>query len=86
MSNEPVIKDAYARYVNQKFTQNYRATVGADFMAKEVTVDDRDITLQIWDTAGQERFKSLGSAFYKGADCCVLVFDITNPQVTAFWP
>ncbi len=28
---------------------------------------------QIWDTAGQERFQSLGVAFYRGADCCVLV-------------
>ena len=33
---------------------------------------------QIWDTAGQERFQSLGVAFYRGADCCVLVFDVTN--------
>lgn len=33
---------------------------------------------QIWDTAGQERFQSLGVAFYRGADCCVLVFDLTN--------
>ena len=33
---------------------------------------------KIWDTAGQERFASLGNAFYKGADCCVLVYDITN--------
>ena len=32
---------------------------------------------QIWDTAGQERFQSLGVAFYRGADCCVLVFDVT---------
>ena len=32
--------------------------------------------LQIWDTAGQERFQSLGVAFYRGADCCVLVFDV----------
>ena len=31
------------------------------------------MTLQIWDTAGQERFQSLGVAFYRGADCCVLV-------------
>ncbi|KAM7275460.1 hypothetical protein ACFE04_017326 [Oxalis oulophora] len=31
---------------------------------------------QIWDTAGQERFQSLGSAFYRGADCCVLVYDV----------
>uniref|UniRef100_A0A8C9GX78 Ras-related protein RAB7 n=1 Tax=Piliocolobus tephrosceles TaxID=591936 RepID=A0A8C9GX78_9PRIM len=30
------------------------------------------------DTAGQERFQSLGVAFYRGADCCVLVFDLTN--------
>ncbi len=35
---------------------------------------------QIWDTAGQERFQSLGSAFYRGADCCVLVFDVDNAK------
>ena len=33
---------------------------------------------QIWDTAGQERFQSLGKAFFRGADCCVLVFDTTD--------
>jgi hypothetical protein len=27
---------------------------------------------------GQERFQSLGVAFYRGADCCVLVFDVNN--------
>ncbi|KAH9620553.1 hypothetical protein KSS87_016502 [Heliosperma pusillum] len=32
--------------------------------------------LYIWDTAGQERFQSLGVAFYRGADCCVLVYDV----------
>lgn len=37
--------------------------------------------MQIWDTAGQEKFRSLGSAFYRGAECCVLVYDITNKQV-----
>ena len=35
---------------------------------------------QIWDTAGQERFQSLGVAFYRGADCCVLVYDVTVPN------
>lgn len=30
--------------------------------------------------AGQERFQSLGVAFYRGADCCVLVFDVTAPN------
>jgi len=68
------------QYVNNRYTQQYRATVGADFMAKEIAIDDRFVTLQIWDTAGQERFQSLGGAFYRGADCCVLVYDITNPK------
>lgn len=36
--------------------------------------------LQIWDTAGQERFQSLGVAFYRGADACILVYDITSEK------
>jgi Ras-related protein Rab-7A len=49
------------------------ATIGADFLTKTIKVDGRDVTLQIWDTAGQERFQSLGVAFYRGSDCCILV-------------
>ncbi|KAJ6918926.1 hypothetical protein NC651_013012 [Populus alba x Populus x berolinensis] len=64
------------RYVYKKFIQQYKATIGADFVTKEVQIDDKLVTLQIWDTAGQERFQSLGSAFYRGADCCVLVYDV----------
>lgn len=41
------------------------------------------ISVQIWDTAGQERFQSLGVAFYRGADACVLVYDITSPKVNS---
>jgi len=66
------------QYVNNKFSKQYKATIGADFLTKEVTIDDKIVTLQIWDTAGQERFQSLGVAFYRGADCCLLCYDITN--------
>jgi len=44
-------------------------------MAAVVTVCCSPL-MQIWDTAGQERFQSLGVAFYRGADCCVLVYDV----------
>lgn len=64
------------RYVQNSFSIQYKGTIGADFMTKEVDVDDRTVTLQIWDTAGQERFRSLGVAFYRGADCCVFVYDV----------
>lgn len=69
------------RYVNDKYSQQYKATIGADFLTKEVTVsEDKIATMQVWDTAGQERFQSLGVAFYRGADCCVLVYDVTNAK------
>lgn len=69
------------QFVNSKFSHQYKATIGADFLTKEITVDNNKlVTLQIWDTAGQERFQSLGVAFYRGADCCVLCFDVTNEK------
>ena len=102
--------------VRKKFSASYKATIGADFLTKQVQVDDRFVTLQVstlkskhaylkkidwrkalrgyifmkakmkcnvlqlWDTAGQERFQSLGVAFYRGADCCVLVYDVNNSK------
>merc|ERR1712078_781607 len=68
------------QYVSKKFSNQYKATIGADFLTKEVQVDDRLVTMQIWDTAGQERFQSLGVAFYRGADCCVLVYDVNTAK------
>lgn len=40
-------------FVGQPFKDNYVATIGVDFKAKTLTVDDKKIKLQIWDTAGQ---------------------------------
>nr|KAJ0214135.1 hypothetical protein LSAT_V11C400172290 [Lactuca sativa] len=40
-------------------------TVGVDFLTKEVEFEDRLFTLQ-----------SLGVAFYRGADCCLLLYDV----------
>ena len=30
------------------------------------------------DTAGQERFRAINNSYYKKADCCLLVYDITD--------
>jgi len=67
------------QFVNREFTAQYKATIGSDFSSKQLDVDGRYVTLQIWDTAGQERFQSLGPTFYRGTDCCILVYDITKP-------
>ena len=36
------------QYVNKKFTSQYKATIGADFLTKEVMVDDRLVTMQVY--------------------------------------
>ena len=36
------------QYVNKKFSNQYKATIGADFLTKEVTVDDRLVTMQVF--------------------------------------
>lgn len=71
------------RYSTGKFTGQYKATIGADFMTKETIITDSYgqrhlVTLQLWDTAGQERFQSLGVGFYRGADGAILTYDITD--------
>jgi len=64
--------------VNKKFKSNNKSNIGADFMTKEIMINNRLVVMQMWDTAGQERFNSLGQTFYRGADCCALVYDLTK--------
>lgn len=66
-------------YVNHFFANKYKPTIGVDFMSKTIKLKDREIVMQIWDTAGQERFHSLNKSFFRGADGCLLVFDVNNP-------
>uniref|UniRef100_T1GTA9 Uncharacterized protein n=1 Tax=Megaselia scalaris TaxID=36166 RepID=T1GTA9_MEGSC len=66
------------QYVNQTFYESFNSTIGVDFYLKNLKINKENIKLQIWDTAGQERFNAVCSAFYRGADCCVLVYDVTD--------
>ena len=66
------------RYVDNKFSLATKSTIGADFLSKQIEVDDQAVTLQIWDTAGQERFQGLGTTFYRGSDGAIFVFDVAR--------
>ena len=68
------------RFADNQFTESYISTIGVDFRFKTVQVDGKTIKLQIWDTAGQERFRTITSAYYRGADGVVMVYDITHRE------
>ncbi|KAG2102512.1 P-loop containing nucleoside triphosphate hydrolase protein [Suillus discolor] len=80
------------QYISGRFSTGYRATIGADFITKSLPDPKKPteaISLQIWDTAGQERFSSLSSAFFRGADAVLLMFDVSAPEtmhaLTKWW-
>ena len=66
------------QYVNQTFTGHYKVTIGSDFLTKDLQFEDERLKLQIWDTAGQEKYRSLSLAYYRGADACIFVYDVTD--------
>lgn len=66
------------RFTENKFTSDYKKTLGTDFAIKRVMVGDSEVKLQIWDLGGQELFRDLRKAFYPGAKAALIVYDITN--------
>jgi len=70
-----------ARYVAKKFEANYLTTLGVDFALKTLTAaDGQPIRLHLWDIAGQERFGQLLRVYYKNANACMVVCDVTRKQ------
>jgi Ras-related protein Rab-8A len=68
------------RFSDDSFTPSFITTIGIDFKIKTIELDGKRIKLQIWDTAGQERFRTITTAYYRGAMGILLVYDCTDEQ------
>ena len=66
------------QFLEKKFKFDHDTTIGVEFGSKVISVNDKQVKLQIWDTAGQETFKSITRSYYRGSIGVVLVYDITN--------
>ena len=66
------------QYTENRFNEGHNPTLGLDFLAKKVKVNDLMFMCQIWDTAGQENFRSITRTYYKDCTCAIIVFDITS--------
>jgi len=68
------------RFSEDAFNSTFISTIGIDFKIRTIDLDGKKIKLQIWDTAGQERFRTITTAYYRGAMGIMLVYDITNEK------
>ncbi|XP_071954928.1 ras-related protein Rab-18-B-like [Antedon mediterranea] len=68
------------RFTDDTFDPDQPATIGVDFKVKTLAIEGTGNTakLAIWDTAGQERFRTLTPSYYRGAQGCILVYDVSN--------
>jgi small GTP-binding protein len=68
------------QFTDKRFQPVHDLTIGVEFGARMVQIDNRQIKLQIWDTAGQESFRSITRSYYRGAAGALLVYDITRRE------
>lgn len=68
------------RFSEDSFTPSFITTIGIDFKIRTIELDGKKVKLQIWDTAGQERFRTITTAYYRGAMGILLVYDVTDER------
>lgn len=65
-------------FLGRSFSTNYIPTLGADFIAKTITLEGRELRFQIWDLAGQPAFRDVRKLYYRNTAGAFLVFDLTR--------
>jgi len=68
------------RFCDDAWTPSFITTIGIDFKIRTIELDGKKIKLQIWDTAGQERFRTITTAYYRGAMGILMVYDVTDEK------
>lgn len=69
------------QFLTGTFTQNYIATLGADFASHDFTHSSGlRVSLSIWDLAGQTSQAMLRKSFFSGARGALLLYDVTNQR------
>jgi len=67
-------------YIEQSFSEDYKPTLGANIIRKDVHVDEinASVRLIMWDLAGQEKYNVIRSMYFQGCVGALLVYDVTR--------
>lgn len=66
------------QFVESSFNEDYKPTLGANIVRKDVNLDNIKVRLIMWDLAGQEKYRVVRSMYFQGCEGALLVYDVTR--------
>ena len=66
------------QFVEGSFQDDYKPTLGANIVRKDVNLNGVKVRLIMWDLAGQEKYRVVRSMYFQGCEGALLVYDITR--------
>jgi len=66
------------RYCEDRFVNKYIATIGVDYGVKPVQIEGNDVRVNFWDLSGHPELFEIRNEFYRDAQGCLLVYDVTS--------
>jgi small GTP-binding protein len=68
------------RFVENKFSDDYRATIGLNILSHSYEFYGNKIIYSLWDVGAQQYFKRFRQTYYLGTQAAFIVFDLTNKK------
>ncbi|NVM02525.1 MAG: GTP-binding protein [Candidatus Helarchaeota archaeon] len=66
------------KYVTEKFSEEYKSTMGANIYLKNIELEGNRIKLTLWDLAGDDRWSQMQDVYFQGAQGALIVYDVTR--------
>ena len=70
----------FSVYRDGTFSEKLQPSIGVEFIAKNITINDTIFRIQVWDTAGQENFVSMTKVYYRNSSVAFFIYDITEKE------
>lgn len=68
------------RYIHDEFNDDYKSTIGVDFLTTKTKIKDLEVKLVIWDVCGQSKWADFRKHYYLGTQVLLIVFDVTRER------
>jgi small GTP-binding protein len=68
------------RFVENRFSHDYRATIGLNILSHSIEFFGNEIIYSLWDVGAQQYFKRFRQTYYLGTQAAFIVFDLTKRQ------